>query len=83
MLDIIEALNIEKQPNAIERVMQWDSEKYAVVPNVINKSVKEANKELFNFEVVYTGSGNRVIEQSPKAGTKLIEGSIVRLLLAD
>ncbi|NLA33369.1 MAG: stage V sporulation protein D [Tenericutes bacterium] len=83
LLDIIEALNIEKQPNAIERVMQWDSEKYAVVPNVINKSVKEANKELFNFEVVYTGSGNRVIEQSPKAGTKLIEGSIVRLLLAD
>lgn len=83
LLDTIAALNIEKQEGAISRVIQWDSERYALVPDVVNKSVKDANKELFNFEVVYTGNGEKVIEQSPKAGTKIAEGSTVRLLLGN
>jgi stage V sporulation protein D (sporulation-specific penicillin-binding protein) len=83
LIDVIDALDIKQQEGAIDRVMQWDSERYAVVPDVIGKEVKEANKELYSFEVIYTGLGNKVLEQSPAAGTKLAEGSKVRLLLGD
>lgn len=81
LLDIIDALGIEKQEGAIEKVKQWDDPVYYVVPNVIGKTSKEATRELYPLEVEYTGTGNKVIEQSPSAGEKVLSTSKVRLLL--
>ncbi len=81
LLDIIEALGIEKQEGQIEKVYQWNDEVYAEVPNVIGMTVKEATKTLSDFKVEYTGSGEKVTEQSPSAGTRLAKGSTIRLLL--
>lgn len=83
LLDIIDALGIEKQEGAIEKVKQWDDPVYYVVPNVIGKTSKEATRELYPLEVEYTGTGNKVIEQSPSAGKKVLSTSKVRLLLGD
>lgn len=83
LLDIIDALGIEKQEGAIEKVKQWDDSVYYVVPNVIGKTSKEATRELYPLEVEYTGTGNKVIEQSPSAGEKVLSTSKVRLLLGD
>lgn len=83
LLDIIDILDIPKQENAIEKVLQWDDEKYYEIPNVTGLTVKEANKRLNLFEIEYTGTGNKVIEQSPKAGTKITPDSKVRLLLGE
>lgn len=83
LLDIIDALGIEKQEGAIEKVKQWDDPVYYVVPNVIGKTSKEATRELYPLEVEYTGTGNKVIEQSPSAGEKVLSTSKVRLLLGD
>lgn len=83
LLDIIDALGIVKQEGAIEKVKQWDDPVYYVVPNVIGKTSKEATRELYPLEVEYTGTGNKVIEQSPSAGEKVLSTSKVRLLLGD
>ncbi len=83
LLDIIDALDIEKQEGAIEKVKQWDDPIYYVVPNVIGKTAKEATRALYPLEVEYSGTGNKVIEQSPNAGEKIISTSKVRLLLGD
>lgn len=83
LLDIIDALDIEKQDGAIEKVKQWDDPIYYVVPNVIGKTAKEATRALYPLEVEYSGTGNKVIEQSPNAGEKIISTSKVRLLLGD
>ena len=83
LLDIIDALDIEKQDGAIEKVKQWDDPTYYVVPNVIGKTAKEATRALYPLEVEYSGTGNKVIEQSPNAGEKIISTSKVRLLLGD
>lgn len=83
LLDIIDALDIEKQEDGIEKVKQWDDPVYVVVPNVVGKTVKEAKKSLKNFEIEYSSSGNKVIEQSPNANTKVVQGSTIRLLLGD
>ena len=83
LLDIIDALGIVKQEGAIEKVKQWDDPVYYVVPNVIGKTSKEATRELYPLEIEYTGTGNKVIEQSPSAGEKVLSTSKVRLLLGD
>ncbi len=83
LLDIIDALNIEKQEGGIEKVKQWDDITYMEVPNLIGKTVKEAKKELYPVEIEYSGIGTKVIEQSPSAGTKIDINSKVRLLLGE
>ena len=82
LLDVIDVLDIEKQEGGVEKVLQWDDERYFEVPNVVGLSVSDANKLLKLFEVEYTGTGDKVIEQSPTAGTKITPDSKVRLLLS-
>lgn len=83
LLDIIDALGIEKQEGAISKVKQWNDIIYYEVPNVIGKTLKEASKELYPVEIEYSGVGTKVIEQSPKAGEKIDVNSKVRLLLGE
>lgn len=83
LLDIIDALGIEKQEGGIEKVHQWDDPTYVVVSDVVGLSAKEASKKLYPLEVEYSGSGSKVVEQSPVAGTKVDSTSKVRLMLGD
>ena len=43
----------------------------------------DAKKELKNFQIEYTGTGNIVLSQSPSVGSRVSENSVVRLLLSD
>lgn len=81
LLDIIDALDIPKQEGQIEKDYQWNDEVYYEVPNVVGKSVKEAKELLKDFKVEYTGEGDSVLEQSPKAGERIAGESVVRLYL--
>ena len=83
LLDIIDALDIEEQEGGIEKVRYWDDEIYYTLPDVIGKTKKEAVKDLFYYNVEYSGSGNTVLDQSPSPGTYLAAGSTVRLLLGN
>ncbi len=83
LLDIIDALDIERQEGGIEKVRYWDDEIYYTLPDVIGKTKKEAVKDLFYYNVEYSGSGNTVLDQSPSPGTYLAAGSTVRLLLGN
>lgn len=44
---------------------------------------EDAVKELKNFNVVYSGSGKYIKEQSPNAGEKIKEGGKIRVLLGE
>ena len=81
LLDIIDSLDIEKQSNQIEKIYQWDDKVYTDVPNVVGIDVKTAKRMLFEFEIEYTGVGDKVLEQSPVGGERIAKGSVVRLLL--
>ena len=69
--------------NQREKKYNWDDKKYYTVENVVGMDVKEAVKTLSKYNVTYSGSGNKVISQSPKANTRLEEGSTVRLMLGN
>ena len=83
LLDIISIINIKRQDGAIEKVHYYDDEIYYVLPNTVGKNKKEASKDLFYYNVEYSGNGEIVIDQSPSSGTYLAAGSTVRLLLGN
>ena len=81
LLDIIDALGIEKQEGEMEKDLEWTDIPTHKVPDVVGKTVDEAKKKLTNFTIKYSGNGKKVVAQSPEAGEKLEEGGTVRLLL--
>ena len=83
MLDAIDALNIKEQKTNTEKKYEWYDKKYYTVPNVIGMDIKEAKKILDKFEIKIEGTGNTIIEQSPKEETRLQEGNIIRLYLGN
>ena len=83
LLDIIDALDIKRQDNQIEKVKYFNDEVYYVLPSVVGKTKKEVVKDLFYYNVEYSGTGNTVLTQSPKEGTYLAAGSTVRILLGN
>ena len=81
LLDIIDALDIEKQTGEIKKDLEWNDKITYKVPKVEGKSLKDAKKSLVNFEIITEGEGEFIKEQSPKEGTILEDRSKVRLLL--
>lgn len=79
--DAIVALGIQKQDGGTEKRYQWYDKRYYTVPDVVGMSKKEASSLLKHFTVVYSGSGNTIISQSPEAGTRIFENETVRLYL--
>ena len=83
LLDIINIMNIEKQPNHKEKDYEWMDKKYYDVPSVVGMTKKEAKKYLSNFEITFVGEGDIVLEQTPEAGTRYYETGTIKLLLGN
>lgn len=83
LTDAITALGIEKREDGMEKEYNYNDKKYVVVPNVEGMTVKEAVSNLKSFKVEFSGSGNKVLYQSPNAGSRILEGETVKLLLTD
>ena len=79
----IDILNIEKPEGASEKKYNYLDCKYATVPDVTNMTLKEALQNLKSFKVEYTGTGTKVIYQSPTANTRIFEGETVKLMLGE
>lgn len=83
LLDIIDALDIKKQKGGIEKELEWTDKLTYEVPNVVGLTKEEAKKQLVNFTVEYSGTGDYVVSQSPEAFEKHEDKAIVRLMLGD
>lgn len=83
LLDIIDALNIPRQKEQIEKDLEWTDKTIYTVPNVIGKDKKEAQKLLEKFTIEYSGTGEKIISQSPEENTRLEEGSTIKLMLGN
>ena len=79
LLDIITALKIPEQDGEVVKDFEWNDKIPYEVPNVIGKTLQEAKKMLYSFDMVVEGEGDIVVEQSPKSSTMLEEGSKVRV----
>lgn len=79
--DAISVLNISKREGGISKEYRYFDTKYETLPNVVGMSVEEAREALKNFDIEYSGTGDKVISMSPEAGSSIAVGSVVRLML--
>ncbi len=77
----INLYDIKSDPEGLPREYMWYEQKYITIPDVINKSKKEASTLLNGFQIEYSGSGENVVGISPNVGSRVKEGSIVKLML--
>lgn len=78
----IEVLNLEPTKEGMAKEYNWLDQKYVTLPDVMGKSLEEAKKILNGFKLEYSGEGETVTYQSPKAGYYIKEGGVVKLLLS-
>jgi len=81
MLSIIDYVGIKPIKNELLKEYLWLDTKYSLLENVVGMDLKTAKNALKSFQVEYSGSGRTIIAQSPKGGTYVKEGSIVKLML--
>ncbi len=72
-------LNVEKNYDGIEREYTWMDKKSYKVENYIGKSKKDCKSKYYTF--VFKGTGDKVIDQLPKYGEMITEGSVVMIQL--
>ena len=77
---IIDILDIKPDKNGIEKEDMVLDKKYVNVPDVVGLDIKDAKKLLKGFNIKEEGNG-KVLYQAPEAGTKVEEGSIVRIYM--
>lgn len=83
LVDAIVALKIEKPSGGIEKEYQWYEQEYLKLEDVVGMKIEEAKKVLKDFTIEYTGNGNKVIFMSPTAGTSIMKGSTIRIMLGN
>ncbi len=83
MKDIIEELKIKPSEYTLEKVYNWYDIKYTRVPDIVGKSLKEVKKDLKDFTIEYSGTGDKIIATSPNSGTYLPIGSTLKILISN
>ena len=81
MLSIIDYKEYPKVESDTTREYTWLDQKYIKLPNVVDMNLTEAKKLLKGFTIEYSGSGEKVIAQSPDGNMFVKENSIVKLML--
>lgn len=77
--DVLPYMGVSKRSGGIDKSYTWMDTKTYIVDNYIGKSKKEVKSQYFKFEFV--GSGDKVIDQLPKMGEKIEEGSTIVIML--
>jgi stage V sporulation protein D (sporulation-specific penicillin-binding protein) len=77
--DVLPYLGVSKRSGGIDKTYTWMDTKTYIVDNYIGKSKKEVKSQYFKFEFV--GEGDKVIDQLPKMGEKIEEGSTIVIML--
>lgn len=80
--DAIMALKIKKPEAGLEKEYRYFDTKYYTLENVVGMDVDAAKEILKNFKVEYSGMGDKVIGMSPDSGSRIPEGSVVRLMVS-
>lgn len=79
--DAIAVLKISKRDDGLKKEYRYFDTKYLTVPDVLNMDIKEAKKLLKDFQIEYSGTGDKVISMSPEANSSVPIGSIIRLMV--
>ncbi|MCU9612202.1 stage V sporulation protein D [Caldibacillus lycopersici] len=79
--DSLRVMKVEPRKDQIEKEMTWLDTPMVEVPNVVGLTKKEISELYVNLLIEAEGEGDKVVQQDPAPGTKLKEGSTIRIYL--
>ncbi|MBY7143727.1 stage V sporulation protein D [Virgibacillus sp. NKC19-3] len=81
--DSLRALEVEPRTSGPEKDVQWPEQPKVEVPDLLGLSKDELTEYMTNLSIETNGSGDYIIDQAPSPGTKVEEGSTMRIFLSD
>ncbi|MUV36225.1 Stage V sporulation protein D [Lentibacillus sp. JNUCC-1] len=81
--DSLQALGVERREEGLEKDYQWPDQPKVEVPDLIGLNKEKLNEYMTTLSLKTSGEGDYIIDQDPKPGVKLEEGSTVRIYLAE
>lgn len=79
MKDGLIAMGLTPRKDQIEKKMTWLDTPYITLPDLTGMNKAEVMEQILNLKIDSSGEGDVVVRQSPEAGTRVKEGSTVRL----
>lgn len=79
--DSMRVLGVEQRKNQLEKKVTWLDTPMIEVPNLIGLEKNEIVNQLFNLKLDISGEGEKIVKQAPEPGTKVEEGSTIRIYL--
>lgn len=79
--DSMRILGVEQRKNQLEKKVTWLDTPIIEVPNLIGLEKNEIVNQLFNLKLDISGEGEKIVKQAPDPGTKVEEGSTIRIYL--
>jgi len=80
--DSLRAMNVPIRKDGLEKEVQWPDTPKIEVPDLIGLKKERLKEYMTNLKIETNGKGSRVIDQEPAAGTKVEEGTKVRIYLS-
>lgn len=77
--DSLRAIGVKPAKEGLEKEYQWPDQPLVEVPDLVGASKSELHEYQVNLSIESSGTGDVVIDQAPRAGTKIEQGSKVRL----
>ncbi len=79
MKDSLRAMGVPARKNQVEKKMTWQDTPYIEIPDFVGMTKTELLDQMINLKIDPSGQGDVVVGQSPEAGTKVKEGSTIRI----
>nr|WP_263328101.1 stage V sporulation protein D [Neobacillus sp. Marseille-Q6967] len=79
MKDGLMAMGVKPRTEQIDKKIKWPDTPLITLPDLTGLSKIEITEQLLNLKIDASGEGDIVVRQSPEPGSKVKEGSTVRL----
>ncbi|MBB6449389.1 stage V sporulation protein D (sporulation-specific penicillin-binding protein) [Geomicrobium halophilum] len=81
--DSLQAMDVPKRDNQVEKELTWSDVPYLDVPDVTGLTLRELHDANYPLNIEVSGEGEEIYRQSPAAGERVEEGSTIRLYMGD
>ncbi|MCC2249608.1 stage V sporulation protein D [Virgibacillus sp. AGTR] len=81
--DSLRAMEVEPRKGGLDKEYQWPEEPKVEVPDLVGLDKEELTEYMTNLSIETSGKGDYIIDQAPSPGTKVEQGSKIRIYLSE